>query len=88
MAITTTHRFKVFLEWDSDDRVWVTYVPALNHLSTFGLTREEALQQTHDAIVRYLEIAAERGIPVPHDAGTHDIVDIEVSVPRFPHGAS
>ena len=87
MAIMT-HRFKVFLEWDPDDRVRVTYVPALNHLSTFGLTREEALRQTRDAIVRYLEAAAENGIPAPHDAGTADIVDIEVSVPSFPHGAS
>jgi predicted RNase H-like HicB family nuclease len=83
MAIAT-HRFKVFLEWDPDDRVWVTYVPVLNHLSTFGITRDEALRQTREAVVRYLEAAAEHGIPSPHDAGTADIVEIEVSVPSAP----
>ena len=81
-------RFKVFLEWDPDDRVWVTYVPSLKHLSTFGVTREEALRQTRDAIVRYFEADAENGIPAPHDAGPADIVDIEVSVPSSSHGAS
>jgi len=80
MAIAT-RRFKVLLEWDPDDRVWVTYVPALNHLSTFGSTREEALQQTREAIVGYLEAAAKEGIPVRHESGASDIVDLEVSVP-------
>lgn len=79
--VVATRRFKVLIEWDPDDRVWVTYVPALNHLSTFGSTREEALQQTRDAIVGYLEAAAKEGIPVPHEAGSSDIVDLEVSVP-------
>jgi hypothetical protein len=26
----------VGLEWDTEDRVWVTHVPSLNHLSTYG----------------------------------------------------
>ena len=39
-------RFKVLVEWDSEDQVWVTYVPVLDHLSTFGETREEALENT------------------------------------------
>lgn len=80
MAVAT-RRFKVLLEWDPDDRVWVTYVPALNHLSTFGSTREKALQQTREAIVGYLEAAAKEGIPVPHEPDASDIVDLEVSVP-------
>jgi hypothetical protein len=32
----TSRRFKVLLEWDAEDAVWVTYVPALNHLSTLA----------------------------------------------------
>ena len=58
-------RFKVMLEMDPEDSVWVTYVPALNHLSTFGDTRSEALARTRDAIVGYLEVAAAESIPVP-----------------------
>ncbi len=80
MAVVT-RRFKVLLEWDSDHRVWVTYVPALNHLSTFGTTREEALHQTREAIVGYLEAAAKEGISVPDEPSAADIVDLEVSVP-------
>jgi predicted RNase H-like HicB family nuclease len=51
-------RFKVLIEWDPEDRVWVTYVPALDHFSTYGDTREEALDHTREAILGYLEAAA------------------------------
>jgi predicted RNase H-like HicB family nuclease len=62
-------RYHVLLEWDSEDHVWVTFVPALNDLSTFGETREEALANTQEAIEGYLEAAAKEGITVP----TYDI---------------
>ncbi len=32
----TTRRFRVLVEYDPEDKVWVTYVPALDHLSTYG----------------------------------------------------
>lgn len=38
------------LEWDPDDEVWVTYMPALGHLSMYGETREKALAQTREAV--------------------------------------
>lgn len=50
--------FQVLLDWDSGDHVWVTYVPALDFLSTFGETREEALANTREAILGYLEAVA------------------------------
>lgn len=61
----TARRFQVEIEWDPQDRVWVTYVPALGHLSTYGETREEALAQTRDAVLGYLEAAATSDTPVP-----------------------
>jgi len=51
-------RFKVLLEFDPDAKVWVTYVPALGHASTFGETRDEALENTRELILGYLEAAA------------------------------
>ena len=33
-------RFTVLLEWDAEAAAWVTFVPALDHLSTFGASRE------------------------------------------------
>jgi predicted RNase H-like HicB family nuclease len=63
-----THRYHVLLEWDSQAGVWVTYVPILNGLSTFGETREEALANTREAILGYLEASAKEGIPLPDPA--------------------
>lgn len=56
-------RFKVLLEWDADEQVWVSYVPTLGQLSTHGDTRDEALEQTREAILGYLEAAAKEGTP-------------------------
>ena len=60
-----TRRFKVLVEWDPEERVWITYEPSLGHLSTYGATREEALNQTREAILGYLEAAAKEGLTVP-----------------------
>ncbi len=34
----TLRRPKVLVEWDPEDQVWVTLVPSLDHLSTYGDT--------------------------------------------------
>ena len=49
--------YEIVLEWDSEAGVWVAFVPALNGLSTFGETKEEALANTREAILGYLEAA-------------------------------
>ncbi|HYU18391.1 MAG TPA: type II toxin-antitoxin system HicB family antitoxin [Chloroflexota bacterium] len=75
-----TRHFKVLLEWDSDSQAWVTYVPALDQLSTFGDTRDEALENTREAILGYLEAAAKEGIPVPAQDTEAELVDLEVAI--------
>jgi predicted RNase H-like HicB family nuclease len=72
-----TQHYQVLLEWDSEADLWVTYVPALNGLSTFGETKDEALANTGEAIRGYLEAADKEGIPVP---GPLEVVDLEVAV--------
>ncbi len=57
--------FKVLLGFDPDDNVWVTYVPSLDNISTFGDTREAALENTRELIVGYLEAAEKEGLPIP-----------------------
>lgn len=74
-----TRRFKVLVEYDAAEKVWVTYVPSLNYLSTFGESREEALENTREAILGYLEAAAKEGIPAPSDYQT-EVVDVEVRI--------
>lgn len=77
----STQQFSVVVEWDSDAEMWVTHVPALDHLSTYGPTREAALKSTQEAIVGYLEAAAKDGIPVPRSGPEPSIVELEVSLP-------
>ena len=72
-------RFKTLVELDGEAGLWVTYVPALNHLSTFGKTEDEALQKTREAIQGYLEAAQKDGIPLPEADENLRLVDIEVS---------
>jgi predicted RNase H-like HicB family nuclease len=76
----STRRFKVLLEWDAESQAWVTYVPALDHLSTFGETRDEALANTREAILGYLEAAQKEGIPVPAVDTKAELVDVEVAL--------
>jgi len=73
----TTQHYQVLLERDFEEGLWVTFVPALNGLSTFGETKDEALANTREAILGYLEAAAKEGIPVP---GPLEVVDLEVAV--------
>jgi predicted RNase H-like HicB family nuclease len=77
----SARRFEVVLEWDSADEVWVTYAPTLGYLSTYGDTRDEALDQTRDAIVGYLEAAAKEGLPVPAANAEAEVVELEVAGP-------
>ena len=63
--MSVARRFQVLIEYDLADRAWVTYVPSLDDLSTFGDTREEALDDTREAILGYLEAAAKEGISMP-----------------------
>ena len=73
--------FHVLLEWDPDDEVWITHVPVLGHVSTFGETREKALANTKEAILGYLEAAAKEGLPVPAEDTHAELVSVNVQVP-------
>ena len=75
-----TRRFRVLLEWDPAARLWVTFVPGLDSLSTYGETREEALEQTREAILGYLEAAEREGLDVPIEIEA-EVVELEVATP-------
>jgi predicted RNase H-like HicB family nuclease len=74
-------RFVVVLEGDPHDGVWIAHVPALNHLSTYGETREEALAHTREAILGYLEAASKTGLPVPSGDVQLELLQVEVPAP-------
>jgi predicted RNase H-like HicB family nuclease len=75
----TMKHFRIILDWDNDEKVFITYVPALNNLSTYGDTREEALENTREAIIGYIEAAQKEGIPVTEDKVPIEWIDLEVA---------
>ena len=55
----------VRMEWDAESGAWVTYVPELNGISTFGETQEQALESTRDMILAYLASVEDLQLAVP-----------------------
>jgi predicted RNase H-like HicB family nuclease len=55
----------VQMEWDAESSAWVTYVPELNGISTFGETQEQALENTRDMVVAYLESMEDLRLQLP-----------------------
>jgi predicted RNase H-like HicB family nuclease len=74
-----TANFQVIVE--PEDGVFVTYVPALDFASTFGPTRDVALERTREMIAGYLEAADKEGIAidVPPADQRAELVDLAVS---------
>ena len=72
-------RLKVIVERDPEAGLWVTYVPALGHLSTYGHSKREALLQTREAIRGYFEAAEKAGIDVGDSDVDVELTELEVS---------
>ena len=68
----------MFVEHDQSEKAWVTYVPELDHLSTFGSTRDEALENTREAILGYLEAAEKEAIKLSVDPAPAELVHIAI----------
>jgi transcriptional regulator with XRE-family HTH domain len=79
LAQRGTRRLKVIVERDPEASLWVTYVPALGHLSTYGHSKREALLQTREAIRGYFEAAEKAGIDVGDSDVDVELTDLEVS---------
>jgi len=65
-------RFDVTIDRD-EDGVWVVECPAIPGCVSQGTTKEEALENTKEAIKLCLEVRAERGLPL-----TVEIRQVEV----------
>lgn len=58
----------VMLNWDEETQNWVTRIPELNGISTFGKTQEEALNNTRELILGYLDSMQDLRLRVPLNA--------------------
>jgi predicted RNase H-like HicB family nuclease len=74
-------RFKVLLEWDDDSDEWVTYVPTLNHICSYGKTKEEALEYTQRSVATYLKEAENEGLHIPLRETRTEWAEIEITLP-------
>lgn len=61
----TEPRYHINLFWSSDDDCWIADVPDLNPCSAHGDTRQEAIRNIQDAIEGWLEVARDKGFPIP-----------------------
>ncbi len=57
-------RYSVVLDWDEEEKLFVASVPALA-VSTYGESRDEALEKAREAIVVTIEGLRAIGQPVP-----------------------
>lgn len=55
----------VEVEKDRQANVYVTFVPALGNISTFGETLEGAIEQTRDMMLTYIVSMDDDGLPLP-----------------------
>jgi predicted RNase H-like HicB family nuclease len=53
------------LFWSDEDGCWIADVPDLRYCSAHGDTPAEALAQVREAMLGWLKVARDRGIPVP-----------------------
>ena len=76
----TTYTFRVVVEPDEDR--WRAYCPALEGqgASTWGYTREEALQHIREVLEMLVGELAEEGKPVPADAGVSEEPLVAITV--------
>jgi predicted RNase H-like HicB family nuclease len=71
-------KFRILIEYDRESDCWVTIVPALDGISTFGATRDEAISNTRELIQGYYEAAAKEGLKV--EPSEPESIDLEVAV--------
>ena len=57
--------YHINIFWYAPDECWVADVPDLKSCSAFGDTPDEALTEVQEAMRLWLEVAAEKGMPIP-----------------------
>lgn len=59
------HRYNINVFWSSEDDCWIADVPDLKPCSAHGDTPVEAMAEAQVAIELWLEVARDRGFPIP-----------------------
>lgn len=59
------YKYRINIFWSEEDECFIAEVPDLKGCSAVGDTPEEALKEVQVAIKNWLEIAREKGLPIP-----------------------
>lgn len=65
---------------EEDDGRWSAWVEALPGCATWGYTKEEAIQNIHDAVEAYIRDMQKAGEEVPKDATTQVLNEPVVAI--------
>lgn len=65
MKKTKPSAYPILIEWSEEDACFVAHTPAINYCTALGDTYEEAAREMQSAIAGWLELARERGTPIP-----------------------
>jgi predicted RNase H-like HicB family nuclease len=57
--------YPIVIEWSEEDACFVAHTPAIKYCTAHGETYEEAAREMNSAIEGWVEIARERGTPIP-----------------------
>lgn len=57
--------YHINLFWSDEDACWIADVPDLKPCTSHGETPDEAVANIGDAVRGWLEVAQERGFPIP-----------------------
>jgi predicted RNase H-like HicB family nuclease len=79
-------RYRIVLEWNEEDRLYVGRVPAFPGLAAHGTTPEEAAKEARTAALAMLEVMAEdHDEPPPEDARAVYSGQLRIRMPPLLH---
>ncbi|MDP2805217.1 MAG: type II toxin-antitoxin system HicB family antitoxin [Gallionellaceae bacterium] len=61
--------YEIILYWSAEDDAYIAEVPELLGCMAHGSSHENALSNVKDAMLLWLDVAQERGLPVPAPKG-------------------
>lgn len=61
----STPQYHINVFWSAEDECWIADVPDLRFCTSHGDTPAEALANVQDAMAGWLEVARDRGMPIP-----------------------
>lgn len=63
------NKYEIIIFWSDEDAAFVADVPELPGCMAHGASHAEALENAQQAVELWIEMARERGVPIPQPKG-------------------